>query len=489
MHSPKPIIWSIGGSDCSGGAGIQADLHTVQALGGNGCSIVTMITAQNSHAVAAVHPVAPELIHQQIEVLRDNLIPMAVKLGALGNKATIAAIVPWLSQYKGWKVCDPVLKSSSGTALLDPEAIQLLLTKVLPFIDLLTPNIPEASRLTGLTITSYADLVTAAQRLLELGCKSVLLKGGHLDSQYAADYWTNGSEETWLISPRYDTPYNHGSGCTLSTAIATALALGYGMKDALVIAKMYLNQGHALLNQHQPFGAILHSGWPSLSQYLPRCCEDYTEITQHYDIPRLQYPHIGLYPIVDSVSWLDRLANSGATTFQLRIKDQDKTGTALEEEIAAGIKLAKALQLKLYINDYWELAIKHGAFGVHLGQSDLSPRAVRALASHGIHLGISTHSYWEVARAHHFNPSYMASGPIFATTSKIMDFAPQTIEGLCEWRKVIAYPLVAIGGINLANIGSVASCGVDGIAMIAAITQAADPCDAAKQLRQRMYTS
>jgi len=195
---------------------------------------------------------------------------------------------------------------------------------------------------------------------------------------------------------------------------------------------------------------------------------------------------MGLYPVIDSIYWLEKLLPLGIKHIQLRIKN--KIGAvleqeqALETEIAHSIILAKKYNATLYINDHWELAIRHGAEAVHVGQDALNHNNIKAIHSAGLQLGISTHDEIELARALECNPTYIAFGAIFPTTSKIMSFPPQGLEKLSAWRKKVHCPLVAIGGINRDNIQSVLSTHVDGVALISAITQAADPILAAQEL-------
>lgn len=186
-----------------------------------------------------------------------------------------------------------------------------------------------------------------------------------------------------------------------------------------------------------------------------------------------------LYPIVDSFSWVKKLLEHGVSTIQLRIKNRNAIN--LENEIKQSIECAKRFQARLYINDYWELAIRYQAYGVHLGQEDLDSADLEKIYLNGLRLGISTHNYAEVNRAKLLQPSYLAIGPIFPTTSKVMPFAPQGTAQLKHWRKILDYPLVAIGGINLENINEVLLTHVDAIAMISAITQAINPTETIKQ--------
>ncbi len=196
-------------------------------------------------------------------------------------------------------------------------------------------------------------------------------------------------------------------------------------------------------------------------------------------------PALGLYPVVDDKIWLERLLPLGVKTIQLRIKHM--SAEELEKQIQESIAIANRYQAKLFINDYWELAIKHGAYGVHLGQEDLCSADVKKIEQAGLRLGISTHCESEVARAHMFRPSYIACGPIYPTTSKIMPFAPQGIANLQRWRRILSnYRLVAIGGINLERFPAVLATKVDGIALISAILSAENPEEVTCQLLRMM---
>jgi hydroxymethylpyrimidine kinase/phosphomethylpyrimidine kinase/thiamine-phosphate diphosphorylase len=188
---------------------------------------------------------------------------------------------------------------------------------------------------------------------------------------------------------------------------------------------------------------------------------------------------LGLYPIVDSSAWVEKLLALGVTSIQLRIKEKT---AALESEIIKSIALAKQYGATLFINDYWEQAIRHGAEGIHLGQEDLETADIAAIYRAGLLLGVSTHNAEEVERACAIQPSYIACGPIYPTTSKVVPHAPQGIEQLQHWRRTLSYPLVAIGGITLERIPAVAATGVHGIALISAITQALDPVLATQSL-------
>ncbi len=471
----KTIVWTIAGSDPSGGAGIQADLHTFQALGVHGCSVIAALTAQNSLELKNIEFCPPPMLQAQLEVLSSDLAPSAIKLGMIGSLETLKIILPYLEHFPQAVVYDPVLFASVGGSLHDGDLRQFLLQNFLKKITVLTPNIPEAEWLLGRTISTNDEMEQAAKDLQALGPQVVLLKGGHASNQaaYAQDYWTNGSESAWLSSPRINTIHLHGTGCTLASAIAATLAQGYELQEALVLAKAYINQAIRLggpLGKGR--GTLTHSGWPKTQADFPIASSQAT-LPSPAPFPSCGPEPLGFYPIVDSALWVQRVLAWGARTIQLRIKELPEA--LLKKEIKASIVLAKQYKARLFINDYWRDAIDYGAYGVHLGQEDLDEADCEALKKAGLRLGISTHSYYEVARALAYKPSYLACGPIYHTNTKIMKAAPQGLERLKAYCQLLDYPVVAIGGIKLNKAISVMKAGAESIAVITAITQAEHP--------------
>lgn len=466
----KPIVWTIAGSDSSCGAGIQTDLIVFHQFGVRAASVITAVTAQNSREILATNYLSYEQIASQINALQDLHAPRVVKIGMLGSVNAIQPVKEFLKKYGGIVILDPVLKASSGNDLFDDQHYIEQLSQLFPDLYLLTPNIYEAEILTQTSIRSYADIKIAAQKLISYGIKNVLIKGGHFNkNNLSQDYWTNGKESFWLASPRLNKNCR-GTGCTFSSAIAAGLALGNELKDVLIIAKMYLNRSIRLTLDEFLFHILASIQDEADLPYIS--AEPLAQLPIKF--PDCGSEPLGLYPVVDSSAWIKKLLPLGVKTIQLRIKN--KVGAELEDEIKESIEVAKEYGAKLFINDYWQLAIKHGAYGVHLGQDDLNTADINKIHQAGLRLGVSTHSYYEVAKAHAISPSYIASGPIFTTTSKVMPFAPQGIYQLIRWKHLLRrYPLVAIGGIDAEKISEVARTGVSGIALISAITQAQDP--------------
>ncbi len=190
---------------------------------------------------------------------------------------------------------------------------------------------------------------------------------------------------------------------------------------------------------------------------------------------------IGFYPVVPTAAWVERLLGWGVRTIQLRIKAADHTPAEISAEVIAAIEAGKAVpDAQVFINDHWKLALAHSAYGVHLGQEDLDTADIEALRVAGIRLGLSTHTPAELARAQAVQPSYLAIGPIYPTTLKVMPYEPVGLAQLTEWAKLAApYPVVAIGGISLDRMPGVMACGVDGAAVVSAVTLAAEPQQAA----------
>lgn len=234
-------VLSIAGSDCSGGAGIQADIKTMTLNGVYAMSAVTALTAQNTTGVRAIEEVSPDFLKAQLDAVFEDIYPDAVKIGMVASKELIISIAERLKHYNaGNIVVDPVMVATSGSALLKTDAIDALLKDLFPISSVITPNIPEAEVLSGMKILNEEDMVTAAKNIgLEKGC-AVLIKGGHSVND-ATDILYSDGEISFFKGKRIDNPNTHGTGCTLSSAIASNLAKGYSMKESVKRAKDYIS--------------------------------------------------------------------------------------------------------------------------------------------------------------------------------------------------------------------------------------------------------
>ena len=246
-----PKVLSIAGSDSSGGAGIQADLKTFSALGVYGATAITAITAQNTQGVNSQFALEPQMVYDQIAAVMDDIEPSVVKIGMLSNTAIVEAVAKALHDYRpSFIILDPVIVSSTGHRLLSIEAQETIKEKLIPIADLLTPNIPEMKALTDSSLSSLEEKKEAAQQLFNLGAKAILLKGGHEEGEVKTDVLfvsqqtTDNGQQTlsMFTSETVVTKNTHGTGCTLSSAIAAFIARGLSLEDAISEGKNYVTE-------------------------------------------------------------------------------------------------------------------------------------------------------------------------------------------------------------------------------------------------------
>jgi len=258
---------TIAGSDCSGGAGIQADLKTMLANGVYGMSAITALTAQNTMGVTAISEVSPEFLLQQIDAVFTDIFPDAVKTGMTASAGLIEGIAERLSFYKARNiVVDPVMIATSGARLISESAIAVLKEKLLPIADIVTPNIPEAEVLSGMRISDKADMEQAARFICDsYGC-AVLLKGGHSIND-ANDLLCENGGMTWFSGRRIDNPNTHGTGCTLSSAIASNLAKGHDITTSVTLAKEYISGALSAMLALGKGSGPLHHGFDICGRY------------------------------------------------------------------------------------------------------------------------------------------------------------------------------------------------------------------------------
>ncbi|GAB1081421.1 MAG: hypothetical protein SStaBPW_33180 [Shewanella algae] len=532
----RPIVWSIAGSDSGGGAGIQADLATFSNLGCHGCSVITTLTAQSSVAVTLTEAVSEEMLLAQLNALLGDLPPKAIKIGLLANQAQLQLLCDWLARHLPDVplVVDPVMVASCGDALSKSTATGAARLDYRPLAALstvLTPNIHELALLSRSDIHDFSSWQDAATCLAnELPCH-LLAKGGDFEAGIARGLaedlllfkdlpHSSGLHQRQgfvLASPRQASSNNHGSGCTLSSAIAAFLAHDWILPDALILAKAYINgalaQSYRVGRGPGPLGrpgACLAAGFMPVIWPL----EDYPWVNpaQVLGAPWLAAPtaadavsakgvgvkgvsaegfktlphNLGIYPVVADVELLEALLKAGCRTIQLRLKQEVQPGSSAEQAIIRAIALGRQYQARVFINDHWQLAIAHGAFGVHLGQEDLSQASVEAIQGAGLALGLSSHGYFEALLALRHRPSYLALGHIFATTTKVMPSLPQGLARLGAYSETFGslLPTVAIGGIDEHNLDAVKHTGVANVAVVRAITEAAEPVTAFRRLTQ-----
>lgn len=233
-------ILTIAGSDCSGGAGIQADLKTFSAHGVFGMSVIASVVAENTARVIDIMDVTPDMVEKQMDAVFEDIFPDAVKIGMLGSREIMQAVAGKLGEWQPRNVViDPVMYAKNGCPLMAPDTIDTLIATIVPLADVITPNIPEAEKMAGMEISTQGDMEEAAGKIYAMGCRAVLVKGGHSQGD-ATDILYDGQTYHYYTTKRIDTKNTHGTGCTFSAAIASELALGYPVQQAVSRAKAYV---------------------------------------------------------------------------------------------------------------------------------------------------------------------------------------------------------------------------------------------------------
>jgi hydroxymethylpyrimidine/phosphomethylpyrimidine kinase len=239
-----PSVLTIAGFDSSGGAGIQGDIKTISALGCYATSVLTALPVQNTYGVRSVYPIPAEVVGAQLQTILDDIFPDAIKIGMVHTTDVVEAIVNTLQQYPEVPVVfDPVMVSTSGHRLVEDSTVKAIVKKLFPLAAVITPNLDEATVLTGMPVHTLDDMRIAGKKLMELGARSILLKGGHLDTtQLTSLYFTNDGKVQEYSFEKIDTQNTRGTGCALSSAIASYIARGKSLPDAVALAQQYVYQ-------------------------------------------------------------------------------------------------------------------------------------------------------------------------------------------------------------------------------------------------------
>lgn len=239
-----PSVLTIAGFDGSGGAGIQADIKTISALGCYATSVLTALPVQNTQGVRNIFPIPVEAVSEQIEAILDDIFPDAIKIGMVHTPELVETIVKTLAKYKKVPIVfDPVMVATSGHRLIEEKTIETIIEKLFPISDIITPNMDEAAILAKMEVKNLDDMKIAGERIKELGCKNILLKGGHLETEMITSLLYNDQNDYQTFkSEKVDTKNTHGSGCTLSSAIASFIARGKSMDEAVAFAQYYVSE-------------------------------------------------------------------------------------------------------------------------------------------------------------------------------------------------------------------------------------------------------
>ena len=480
----RPSVLTIAGSDPSGGAGIQADLRVFTALDVIGLSAITALTIQNSQGIQAVHLVSADALGSQIESTLSDVQINAVKIGVLGGAAQVRVVVEMLRRFRPpHVVLDPVLASSGNVPLLDEEGCQALRDELLPLCDVVTPNLLEARTLAGIPICEDRLDAVAAQRLLSLGARAVILTGGHARTNPLDGYITDllfvaGKAPVSFSGVWLSTPHTHGSGCLHASAIAAGLAKGMPLSKACMRARILVTDALRV-----PVVIGQGRGYPDVNSATRR---DLTEDSRTHQ-ERLSLLH-GLYVLTDLNLHLGRSPESivesalkgGARIVQLRDKNLPTPELLI---LAKRLNdLARAANALFIVNDRVDIALASGADGVHLGPEDMHPADARRLLGPEKLIGISVSSAEEAMPLASF-ASYLGVGAIYGSKTKADAGDAVGIERIHAIKR--AFPslhLAAIGGIHAGNIREVIRAGADAAAVVSAVVCAPDMLAATEEL-------
>lgn len=487
-----PIIWSVAGTDSGGGAGLAADQRAADAFGVHLCTVVAGVTAQSTTEVTHIEAMPPAVLQAQLDTLAADMPPRVIKTGLLGSAENVQVLSRFVDRLREQGplalVVDPVLHASTGAALANAELRTAYRELLLPRATVITPNQGEAVAL--LESSGPASVPAQAAALRALGTQAVVITGGDAalvtpHASLSLDWIDTPQARGWLYLPHEDIPHNHGTGCTFASSLAAALALGWCVADAAVLAKMAAT--HALRHARavgRGVGPVIarpgFGGDPTLLPHLSLTAA----VPGTWEQPRGPGRAPGVYAIVDSAERVEAVLRATPTvdTIQLRMKRPEGLADGawaerLQAAIARSQQAADAAGALLVVNDHWRAALAGGAQALHLGQEDLLALTVQdheqlqeARQTRGVQLGISSHSLWELCRAAALAPDYVACGPIWPTTTKDMPWQPQGLDNLAWWAHMAPAPVTGIGGIldpeqlqALAAAGAAGGCVVRGL--------------------------
>lgn len=463
-------VWAIGGYDPSGAAGVIVDHRTFEAFGVPYASLITALTAQNSTSCKSIDAVPPSILEKQSTLLLHEEMPSIIKVGMIPSKQTMGVLLNILDSCDAKCVVDPIICTSTGHQVLDPLLLNSLKTEVIPRTSLLTPNKLEAELITETKLQSPADYPKAANSILDMGAKAVLIKDGHGGGEWCIDYYADEKQSFWIWTSRIPHRNPRGTGCCLSSAIAAAWSTLENVHEAVIVGVAYIKRAIRLASPN-----LHHAPWPVEHMDMPRVTDSLEQKPLENVFPDCGPSFFGYYPIVPSTEWIEKLVDWKVPTAQLRIKES--CGSMVDQ----AIEVARDSCCSLFINDHWEQAVKSRAYGVHLGQEDILKADISELKDSDLRLGISTHSYLELARALAYDPSYIALGPIYPTTTKDMPWKRQGMERISHWRSLTRKPLVAIGGLSREHAHRAWGAGADVVSFVRELTEAENPYNIIEQ--------
>ncbi len=460
----RPIVLTIAGSDPSSGAGVQADLKTIEAIGGYCATVVTAITVQNTRGVTRSSPLPADLVRDQLAAVWTDLEPAAVKSGMLASESIVRAVAEWIRRERPKHyVLDPVMQSSNGFSLLPEAGLEALKRELIPLATVLTPNVEDVRALTGLEVRDVEEAERAGRRLLALGCGAVLVKGGHYGGSKAIDLLVRPSGKQRFSAERLSSPHTHGTGCVLSAAIATSLALGQPLEEAIGSAKRIVT---AAIRHGLPLGQGRGPTDP-MHRQLPGRLHVITDETV-----QSRYSHLELAILA---------AEGGADIVQFREKRR-RTTRVLVDQARAMAEQVRERGARLLVNDRLDVAVAAEADGVHLGPEDLEPTSARRLLGHHGLIGATANDLERALKLTAAPIDYLGVGPVFGTSSKAHPAATLGLEGLRRIASAVARPVIAIGNINPQRVEAVLEAGALGVAVLSDVVRHADPAHRVREL-------
>ncbi|MEP6557934.1 MAG: thiamine phosphate synthase [Burkholderiales bacterium] len=486
---PQPLVWAVAGARNT--AATPADRRAFDAFAVQGCVATARGAASNTAGSSPLEPSRPTLA-VQLDALMKGPQPASIKTSLPSDTAELQDLMQCIDRLR---VQHPLLAVvvDAQAAVADRGLLDTCITGLLPRATLVTLSPADASKLLGCPpLLHDTDIEDAARGLQMLtGCRGVVIHkidmsgvcpdGAFMLTEQASGWLlpmpAAGAAATSLPVAACD---DHRA--CFSASAAAAFARGFVAADAVVLAHMaathfqrhrqHTDESAASTNADQRF-ALERANLPALRSSSSAPPISFAPLVQ---------PQMGLYAVVDSAAWVQRVLDSGVRTVQLRIKDP--AHPKLREEIKQAVAAASAVDAQFFINDHWQLAIEENAYGVHLGQEDLATVDLPRLAAAGVRLGISTHAYWEVCRAAALQPSYIACGPIHPTAAKAMPWIPQGNDNLAYWCALLREPVVAIAGMDFERAAQAVQRGADAVAVISGITAAHSPEQAIQSFDQ-----
>ncbi len=475
---------TIAGSDSSGGAGIQADIKTMSANGVFAMSVITAITAQSTQGVFSIEDISPSMIKRQINVIFDDIDVNVIKIGMVSKIESIKAIADSLREVRNLPpiILDPVMVSKNGFNLLSKDAKKILIDNLFPLSTLVTPNILEAQEIINKKIYTVDDMKKAAKEIFNLGPKAVLIKGGHLDGD-AIDVLYDGIKYTTFKEHRLSNNNTHGTGCTLSSAIASNIAKGFLLEESIKCAKEYVTDAIR-------YGFSLGKGIGPTHHFYKFYSNEEDNIKKKVKNKEDLFKDKKIYLITDYkldfnilIKKVKIALECGVRIVQYRSKE--KSTKVMYKEAKILKELCDRYNAIFIVNDRIDIALAVNSHGVHLGQDDMKISVARKILSKEKIIGATVHNEKEVVEAIKGGADYLGVGALYQSKSK-NNTIDLSIETLKRIRKVSTKPIYGIGGITEENITKSIKKNVNGVAIISAIFNSDSIKDTIKKINEHL---